>query len=232
MPFFERFKELDSLGVKYNTNKSSSWVTLDKKRVANVSLLEKYEFFLQYFKDMEDLKMLELGAGPDGNIGASCRVWKEYFRPSADIHVADIKPSALKLESEGVNVHVGDLGNFGFLTRLGQHKWNFIIDDGSHIWLHQILAFRNLFNSLESGGVFICEDLCTSYGKMRDFYSMGMDQKDPVDFFLAITRRVCGIEPNLDRINHIYNLTEGDLTFASQIKMITWMGNSCIIVKK
>lgn len=232
MPFFSKFKELDILGVQFNTNKSSSWVGLDNQRVKNITLLDKYELFLQYFKDVENFKMLELGAGPDPNIGASCRMWKQYFHSTSEIHVADIKPSALKLGSEGMEVHVGDLGNIGFLTRLAEKKWDFIIDDGSHFWLHQILAFRNLFNSLESGGIFICEDLCTSFGKMRDFYSMGMDQKDPVEYFLAISRRCCGIEQSNDRISSIYNLTELDLRLADQVKMISWMGNSCIIVKK
>jgi len=38
-----------------------------------------------------------------------------------------------------------------------------ILEDGSHAFDHQILTFRTLFPHLKSGGIYACEDLCTSY---------------------------------------------------------------------
>lgn len=232
MNFFEEFQELDDLGVQFNTNKSSSWVNAKDERVKQGSLLRKYEYFLHKYKGIENYKMLELGAGPDINIGASCRVWKGYFPESAVIHVADIKPSANALTEEGFHVHIGDLGSTSFLRGLASEKWDFVIDDASHIWTHQILAFRNLFSSVRQGGVFIVEDLCTSFGNMRHDYGLGFDQKDAVSYFLALSRCVCGTDTDSNLRDSIYCMTDTDKLLATHIDMISWIGNSCIIVKK
>lgn len=232
MKFFDDYVELDELGIQYNTNKSSSWINENNERVKKNSLLRKYEHFLAKFRAQDNFSMLELGAGPGDNIGASCRVWKAYFSESASIHVADIKPIAKSLETEGIAAHVGDLGAPAFLSTLTRSKWDFVIDDASHIWQHQILGFRKLFPSVNPGGIYIVEDLCTSFGQMRESYSGGYDQKDAVSFFLAITRCVCGTDSDKCLVDSIYKLGDSDEMLSNHIDMIAWMGNSCIIVKK
>jgi len=232
MNFFENYEDLDRLGIKFNTNKSSSWVNEKQERVRKNSLLQKYEHFLSPYRHSRNFKMLELGAGPDNNMGASCRVWKEYFNDEASIQVADIKPSARVLESEGISVHIGDLGTPSFLVQLAHNEWDFVIDDASHLWHHQILGFRNLFTSVNSGGVYIMEDLCTSFGQMRDAYGCGIDQKDAAMFFLALTRCLCGSDSDSSIVNSMYNLSDADKLICKHIDMLAWMGNSCIIVKK
>ena len=77
MSFFKEFQSLDKIGMQFNTNKSSAWVNAQGEQIEHTSLLHKYEFFLHKYKDVENFKMLELGAGPDINIGASCRMWKD-----------------------------------------------------------------------------------------------------------------------------------------------------------
>ncbi len=37
------------------------------------------------------------------------------------------------------------------------------IDDGSHIWCHQILAFERLWPAIKRGGLYVIEDVLTSY---------------------------------------------------------------------
>jgi hypothetical protein len=235
MKFSAAESPLDALGVKYNTNKSSDWTRpSDNQRIAKpVSLLTLYEFFLRHLKDQKDLKVLELGAGPDDNIGASVRVWKDYFPADAKIHVADIKPSAKGLESEGFKVHVGDLGSEMFLDTLTEQTWDFVIDDASHIWIHQIMAFRALFPKLVCGGVFIMEDLCTSYDTMRKPYSLGFDMKDAVQYFLALSSGTCAplAAAKDSEMTKLYELTAGDQAMIQSIRMVTWVHNSCIIIK-
>jgi hypothetical protein len=236
MKFSATDSALDALGVKHNTNKSSDWTRpSDNKRIAkSESLLTLYEFYLKHLKDKPNLKVLELGAGPDDNIGASVRVWKDYFPKDAEIHVADIKPSAKGLETEGFHTYIGDLGSETFLDTLAKTTWDFVIDDASHIWIHQIMAFRALFPKLVSGGVFIMEDLCTSYDTMRKSYSLGFDMKDAVDYFLALSRGTCApFSAGTDAgISEIYKLTAADHALIQDIRMITWVHNSCIIIKR
>ncbi len=237
MEFLGKSSPLDQLGVKYNTNKSSDWTRpSDAKRIqTNDSLLAHYEIFIQDIRRKKALRILELGAGPDDNIGASVRVWKEYFPKDAEIHVADIKPSARGLEKEGFKVHVGDLGALSFLRSLIAQKWDFVLDDASHIWQHQIMAFRTLFPSVVSGGIFVVEDLCTSFGDFRDDYSLGLDMKDAVQYFLALARGASGGRPAASEdacLPEIYALTAADLALLPHIRMMTFIRNACIIVKR
>jgi hypothetical protein len=203
--------------------------------VTKEGMLRKYEFFLKQLKNRNSfLKVLELGAGPDDNIGASIRMWKDYFGYEADIHVADIKPSAGSLKSEGFTVHIGDLGCESFVSKLAALEWDFVIDDASHLWCHQILSFRKLFPSLKNGGCFIMEDLCTSFGEYRPVFSMGLDMKDTVSYFLALSRACCqphGVE-NDRALSLVYRLTKQDLNIVPYVHMIAWIGNSCIIIKR
>ena len=233
MNFFSDLDELDRLGVDANTNKASSWRAPDGREIKNEGMLSRYDFFLSRLRDQGVTKMLELGAGPDDNIGASVRMWKRYFPETAEIHVADIKPSAMALKDEGFFPHVGDLGYQPFLKRLAARTWDFVIDDASYLWIHQILSFRTLFPALRSGGIFICEDLCTSFGDMRAPYSMGLDMRDPVHYFQALSRCTCGkSDATSDMTPEIYQLTDADHKLAAQIHMLSWIRNSVIIVKR
>jgi hypothetical protein len=49
-------------------------------------------------------------------------------------------------------------------------KLFFINDDGSHIPEHQLLSFNILFPKLCEGGVYIIEDIETSYWTKGDFW--------------------------------------------------------------
>jgi hypothetical protein len=233
MSYFSQFDKLDHLGKKFNTNKSSLWTKPDGSKQTKSTLLDKYEFFLNQLLLNASLNVLELGAGPDSNIGASARMWKEYFPSHTNLNIADINEKAKILENEGIAVHVGDLGDISFLTRLASRTWDFVIDDASHKWPHQILSFRYLFPSLRSGGVFIIEDLCTSFGKLRPKYSMD-ERYDPVDYFLAISRGCCGLSRMVDKQrNRIYPpFLSADLDILSTVSMVAWASNSCIIVKR
>jgi hypothetical protein len=197
-------------------------------------MLAKYELFLDRIRKRARPRILELGAGPDNNIGASVRVWKEFF-PDGEIHVADIKATARGLEAEGFHVHVGNLGQAEFVRALAAQAWDFVIDDASHIWTHQLLAFRTLFPSVTPGGVFIMEDLCTSFAGFRAEYCgvNGADGPD-ADYFLSLTRAICypqamGSDATIRRV---HELGEHDQRLVQRIDMVSWIPNACIVVKK
>jgi hypothetical protein len=238
--FFDDLVRLNSAGVRHNTNKASTWVHPTGATCNGGNLLCKYQFFLDKLLSLkqlgEQICILELGAGPDDNIGASVRAWKEYFPAGIHIHVADIKESARKLEEEGFKVHVGDLGSQFFLNELCAIDYDFVIDDASHIWFHQIMSFRSLFPKVKPGGLFIMEDLCTSTNaSIREGYSLGLDMKDALSYFAALSRCVVGESwstyPN-PLLQELYGLTQLDYQLASTIAGIFWMENSCICIKK
>ncbi len=233
MDFFSDFTELNRLGVETNTNKASSWRNPSGDMVEAEGLLRRYDFFLSRLREQGCTRVLELGAGPNNDLGASLRMWRRYFPEFTEIHVAEFNPAAEALRQEGFHPHIGDLGNPAFLNRLASEKWDFVLDDATHLWTHQIMAFRALFPALRSGGIFICEDLCTSFGTMRGPYSQGLDMRDPVQYFQELSRRTCGHpETPAEEAAGTYKLAEVDRALMHSIHMIGWMSNSVIVVKR
>ena len=166
---------LDELGIKHNTDKAS----LDRMREPSADLskrppghnyLIKYEHFLRHLTHKSNITILELGAGPDWNIGASAYMWADYFPACNQIHIAEIRPSSKKIKTDRIHPRIGDLSNPRFLEELGETQWDFIIDDASHVWEHQKLALATLISSVKNGGIYVIEDIHTSFGKFRGRY--------------------------------------------------------------
>lgn len=139
--------ELGRLGIENMTDKNSI--------VHNY--LDKYEFFLSKFRDAE-FTLLELGVFH----GGSLRMWKTYF-PRAQIVGVDIEPSCQLSIEHRIKIEILDLSRVENLESLKKYQPRIIIDDASHLWSHQILAMSVLFTCLPSGGVYIIEDMETSF---------------------------------------------------------------------
>jgi hypothetical protein len=91
-------------------------------------------------------------------------MWRDYF-PRAKIVCIDRKPEVKEIEEERIHVEIGSAASREVLTAtLDRHGApRVVVDDGSHRWDHQRVAFKHLFPALEPGGVYIAEDIHTSY---------------------------------------------------------------------
>jgi hypothetical protein len=225
-------RSLDELGIKYNCDKSS--VQRRKTGQGEVQrghdYLRKYEFFLRQFRNREDLSLLELGIGPNWNMGASLQIWSEYFnRPDTKFKMVDINPAAKEFEVDRVRVEVGDLGNDSFLKSLAKESHDIIVDDASHFWGHQINAFKALFSSVKPGGVYVVEDIQTSFGGLRDRYSQGAE----IDAFKFLTSVAAGVagDGRSHSLLHGQIENDGGSFFRGSIDSVTFIRHSCIICK-
>lgn len=151
-----KYPSLDDIGVKHGTDKSS----------IHHNYLVFYERFLEKFR-FETIKILEIGVFE----GRSLRMWEEYFQ-FGRIVGADINPDFQKHKSDRISVELLDQSKDSDLMSIGHAHGNFdlIIDDGSHIWEHQIKTLKYLFPIVRSGGIYILEDIDTSYGKYISQY--------------------------------------------------------------
>jgi hypothetical protein len=139
---------LDEIAIKYGTDKSSLF--------HNYTV--KYDKLLSQFRE-QFTNILEIGV-QNGN---SVKMWEEYF-PNAVINGIDIDNNCKKYESERIKVTIADQGNESQLKELEKlGSFDFIVDDGSHIYNHQILTFQTLFPFLKKGGIYVIEDAVTSY---------------------------------------------------------------------
>jgi hypothetical protein len=229
---------LDEIGIACNTDKSSRSRSrpdiageVPKLNESGHDYLRKYEFFLNRFRDKSSFTLLELGAGPDWNIGASARLWQQYFtRSDFKLRIADIKESAIRLNNESTEVLVGDLGKRSFLLEISEGAHDVIIDDASHFWGHQLLALRILFKSLNEGGIYIIEDIHTSFGKMRERYAKNAS-RDTYSVLVSLATLIAG----KGRTHPILESAQEDdfspIKLWRSIESVTFINHSCIITK-
>jgi len=139
---------LDKLGIEHNTDKTSE--------VHNY--LVKYEKYLP-FKRFDKLNFLEIGVLR----GESIKMWSDYFYRSKIVGI-DIEP-LYESTDENIIIEVGSQADFVFLNEVMRNHGPFdmVLDDGSHMNEHVIYSFEHLFESIKPGGVYVIEDIGTSY---------------------------------------------------------------------
>jgi len=121
---------------------------------------EIYERHLARFRGT-DVHVLEFGVAQ----GGSMQMWKAYFGPRCRIYGVDKNPACKAVEEERVEVFIGDQEDRQFLRSLVARvpRIDVLIDDGGHGMKQQIHTFEELFAHIDAHGVYICEDLLTSY---------------------------------------------------------------------
>lgn len=130
--------------------------------------------------------------GPEHNKGRSLLIWKDYF-PNATITGVDIRPDAKSVETDRVTVEIGDISSLDFLSKIATtyNSNKIVIDDASHRWSHQVLAFEKLFSTVEEGGIFIMEDIQTSFAPLNE-KGYADCYEDAYSYFSKLAYLVCG----------------------------------------
>ena len=97
--------------------------------------------------------------------GGSMQMWRHYFGPQAKVFGVDINPNCKQFEEPGVQIFIGDQGDREFLRTLAETlpTIDILIDDGGHTMEQQIRTYEALFPKVAPHGVYLCEDLHTSY---------------------------------------------------------------------
>jgi len=97
--------------------------------------------------------------------GGSLQMWKHYFGRSAHITGVDINPACARFIEDQIDVEIGDQEDRAFLRKLGDKLGHIdvLIEDGGHTATQQIATFEELWPRISNGGVFLMEDLHTSY---------------------------------------------------------------------
>lgn len=125
--------------------------------------LHYFEIYDHHFSRYrgKPVNILEIGVFHGGSI----QLWKNYFGPQAKIYGVDIDPRCKQFEEENVRILIGDQGDRAFLRQLRQEipRPDILIDDGGHLMHQQIATFEELYSFVADDGVYLCEDLHTSY---------------------------------------------------------------------
>ncbi|OFY67503.1 MAG: hypothetical protein A3H98_13825 [Bacteroidetes bacterium RIFCSPLOWO2_02_FULL_36_8] len=124
---------------------------------------EVYDRHFSRFRNKE-IVILEIGVSQ----GGSLQMWKNYFGDKAKIYGVDIDPNCKKLEEENIKIFIGSQSDRNFLKELKNKipPIDILIDDGGHKMTQQIATYEVLFEHVKEEGVYVCEDLHSSYWLM------------------------------------------------------------------
>lgn len=171
-------KTLIELAIKYGTDKWDSHY-----------YAQHYDMHFTKFREL-DINLLEIGVGGYSDPmagGESLRMWKDYFS-TANIHAIDIFEKSAQ-EEERIKIYQGSQIDREFLEKTVRDigEVSLIVDDGSHDNKHIITTFKILFPLLMDGGIYVVEDLQTSYWPSGgDSFNLRCNKKSAINFFKSL----------------------------------------------
>lgn len=133
------------------------------------ALIDKWEHYIDIYERHfnrfkgQIINILEIGIYN----GGSLQLWKKYFGDKVTIYGIDIDPACKQYEEENIKIFIGSQEDRSFLQSVIENlpDLDIIIDDGGHTMLQQIISFEELYDKLKEDGIYLIEDLHTSYWK-------------------------------------------------------------------
>jgi len=138
-----------------------------------------YETHLEPYRAVHGLRLLEIGTDSGISLGA----WLKYFTDSAavqglayNVDVEKAHATACDLMPKECaklaiyNLDQSDKAALADMMAKNSEGWDIVIDDGSHYPGHQIISFQQLWPKLRPGGLYIVEDIETSYADFGNAY--------------------------------------------------------------
>ena len=130
-------------------------------------LINKYQHYFDVYDRHfskykgQEITIVEIGVSQ----GGSLQMWRSYFGPKAKIWGIDIDPRCKLLEEQNTNIIIGSQEDENFLESIYDITGpiDILIDDGGHTQKQQITTFNILFDKIKDDGVYLCEDVHTSY---------------------------------------------------------------------
>ena len=136
-----------------------------------------FDIYDLYFKRYVNrpVTILEIGVYQ----GGSLKMWQDYFGKEAKIFAIDTNPLCKRFENENIKIFIGSQDDREFLKYVKSQMppLDILIDDRGHTMNQQIVSFEELFEQIKADGVYLCEDLHTSYWE-----SYGGGYKNPKSF--------------------------------------------------
>lgn len=122
---------------------------------------EEYDLMFSYLRN-RPVKILEIGVQKGGSIAT----WLEYFN-NAHVVGIDIDPECKQYEQGGAKIYIGSQEDADFLKKINllEGPFDIVIDDGGHTMKQNLTTFNTLFPLLNDNGMYVVEDIHTSYWK-------------------------------------------------------------------
>ena len=212
---------------EYNTNLMLEYGKINNTdKVTHHEYHKYYDYILKQFYNSHG-SIVEIGIGT----GVSLPMWISLFK-NAHIYGVDIENE--DKTNQKYTIVKADQSNIDDLNMLKSQLIDksvfFINDDGSHIPEHQLLTFNTLFPILLEGGIYIIEDIETSYWNKGECYNYKTNYgyKHPKSI-IEIFKESVDIM-NREFVTEKTQLSNKILHY-NYIDSVTF-GRNCIIIKK
>jgi len=122
-----------------------------------------FDIYHNHFAPYRNKKIVLLEFGVSH--GGSLQMWRNYFGKKARIIGVDINPECKKFATKDIEIYIGSQEDKDFLQDLMEKigKVDIVIDDGGHTMIQQRYTFDVVYPFVNDGGVYLAEDLHTSY---------------------------------------------------------------------
>lgn len=239
-------KSLQQIGLECGTDK------------ANFGYLPIYEDFFKKFNNKSNLIIAEIGVLG----GCSLRTWRNFFSQAKIIGIDKIANGHNHRYDLGITEVVSD--NFfkidinsqfylcdqsdeNQLTKTADQikkdhgGIDIFIDDGSHYQKDMMITFEKFFEILNSGGIYIFEDICTTEGLKNGAKWWGEDNEPKIENCVEQTilkyieaKKIKNGYLNQSKITIIENTIKDCFFYKALTPPLTSMGTSSlsIVVKK
>jgi hypothetical protein len=122
-----------------------------------------FEIYHRHFEKFRGRSPVVVEIGVFG--GGSLQMWRHYFGPGTRIVGIDVDPRCKRFEDESTTIMIGDQSDRAFLAEVCKAvpHVDILIDDGGHTMAQQIATLEELYLHIQPHGVYLCEDVHTSY---------------------------------------------------------------------
>jgi len=213
-----RMKTLDELALQYRTDKGSIYHGYTKV----------YERYFDPIR-MEVKHFLELGIGDINSLnreGQSALMWQEYF-PNAKVLAIDNDPVKVdQIRTLGVSAYCVSQDDPALIN---QGPFDIIVDDASHQKDLTVNTFRNLWQTIKSGGYYVIEDVVAPAFWGAWGGSDNVFESPFLSYFFEVARNI-----NLQKVRNFPDSVRGRDTVEvvlQDMESITF-SNGLIIMKK
>lgn len=162
---------------------------------------EAYDRFFSRYRGRK-VSILEIGVRGGGSV----QMWKDYFgRNGGEVTVygIDIDERCRQYEEENIKIYIGSQEDREFLRMVKEKtgKLDIIIDDGGHTMNQQIVSLEELWDCVKPGGIYLCEDVGTSYmashgGSYKGENTFVEYSKNLIDYMNAEYSETNGLKSN------------------------------------
>lgn len=174
---------------KQNDNPLTKYFRSNKGHLIH-KWIHYFDIYHEHFQKFQKKPVVILEFGVSH--GGSLQMWKNYFGRKARIIGVDINPECEQLAEEQVEIYIGSQEDPEFLRDLMKKigKVDIVIDDGGHTMKQQITTFDEVYRYVKEDGVYLVEDLHTSYwsefgGGLRKQGTFVEKAKDLIDQLYA-----------------------------------------------